>query len=154
MRRSRRCSFRCRRRTIIDAPVCCLSTRTRLISPDQHLLKAPRHAALRQVLHLLHTTMSNCRSRDQALPTLRRRPRRPQSRLLRTAACPDGLVSYIYVWDRRSFSFACILRASTNHNTCPPFAPFAAPPHRIMMWAATYPHPIHHPTSPTHFLLS
>ena len=109
--------FRCRRRTIVHAPVCCLSTRTRLISPDQHLLKAPRHAALRQVLHLLHTTMSNCRSRDQALPTLRRRPRRPQSRLLRTAACPDGLVSYIYVWGRRSFSFGCILRAWTNHDT-------------------------------------
>ena len=56
--------FRCRRRTIVHAPVCCLSTRTRPISPYQHLLEAPQHAALRQVLHLLHTTMPNCRSRD------------------------------------------------------------------------------------------
>ena len=69
---------------------------------------------------------------------------------LRTVAHPDGLVSYIYVWERWSFSCACILRASTKHNTCPPFAPFAAPPHRIMMRVATYPHPLHHPTSPAH----
>ena len=56
--------FRCRRRTIVHAPVCCLSTRTRPISSYQHLLEAPRHAILRQVLHVLHRTMSNRRFRD------------------------------------------------------------------------------------------
>ena len=41
-----------------------LSTRTRRISSYQHLLETPRHAILRQVLHLLHRTMSNRRFRD------------------------------------------------------------------------------------------
>ena len=109
-------SFRCLRGTIVHAPVWCLSARTRRISSYQRLLEAALQTTLRRVLHMLHRIVTNRRSRGQDLPALRRRPPPPQSRLLRMLRWIFGLVSHSYDWGRRSFSFACILRAWTNHN--------------------------------------